>query len=257
MTAVTSASGTLFVPTNNTPLVAQTSSNANAIVTLTQTTATDTSNTVQLSGLSVQLAHSEALLESRESTLTRSQLAAYAAATEDKLGGYNYVAYRAAHNNDVPKTEDPVLLARAKQAKLFDAQRSQGSGSSVKNPFASLSARQLDDVIYDDSGTYTVNERQAAYFESFDRASAWASAVVAQLNRENDATGHYTGDALIEVLNHYNALSPIRQASYPANYASDLKIQIQQYSSLGETSIGSDSSGIQTLIEGLTKTQST
>lgn len=247
MSVVTSISGPLISQTSTNTSVAPTASQATA--TSTPTTATDTSDTVQLSGLSIQLAHSEALLESKESTLNRSQLAAYAAATEDQLGGYNNIAYRAAHNNDVPPTGDPVLLAKATQATLFDAQRSQG-GSSVKNPFASLSDRQLDDVIYDDSGTYTVNERQAAYFESFDRTSAWASSVVAKLNQENDATGHYTGDAFMDVLNHYNALSPIRQASYPADYASELKSQIQQYSG----SLGGDSSSIKTSIESLLKT---
>jgi len=64
------------------------------------------------------------------------------------------------------------LLARAKQATQFVADVEKG-GHSVVNPFSGLSDRQLDAVIYDDSGTYTVNERRAADFEVGNRNYTW------------------------------------------------------------------------------------
>lgn len=59
--------------------------------------------------------------------------------------------------------------------------------------------------------------------------SASVSQYAAKLQRENTTAGDYTGDAFMEALSHYNALSPIRQATYPVGYADELKSQIQPY----------------------------
>jgi hypothetical protein len=184
-----------------------------------------TSPVLQLSAFALQLTSSEALLTQRENTLSRSQLAAFATNTSEQLEGAAYEANRAAHDSEVPKTDDPQSLARAKLATQFVADAEKG-GNSVKNPFSGLSDRQLDAVIYDDSGTYTVNERRAADYEVGNRNYAWEKQVTAQGVAEYNGSGILT-DFFMAALSHYNALSPIRQSGYPANYADDLVSKIQ------------------------------
>jgi hypothetical protein len=197
-----------------------------------------TSPVLQLSAFALQLTSSEALLTQRENTLSRSQLAAFATNTSEQLEGAAYEANRAAHDSEVPKTDDPQSLARAKLATQFVADAEKG-GNSVKNPFSGLSDRQLDAVIYDDSGTYTVNERRAADYEVGNRNYAWEKQVTAQGVAEYNGSGILT-DFFMAALSHYNALSPIRQSGYPANYADDLVSKIQSNHNYRTNTSGGD-----------------
>ena len=79
-------------------------------------------------------------------------------------------------NAEVPNSDDPVRLARAKQATAFICGL-HGSNfeSHAKNPFAGLSSDDLSKIIYDDSGAYTINERSAALSEQQkQRYNYWA-----------------------------------------------------------------------------------
>lgn len=108
-----------------------------------------------LSSLSVQLSQSAALAAARDSSLSRKELGAKASELLSKISGDGYFANKKANDAEVPDTQDPVLLARASNATQFV----NGSG---KNPFAGMSSDQLSLIIYDDSGSFTTNERRAA-----------------------------------------------------------------------------------------------
>ena len=87
-----------------------------------------------------------------------------------------------------------------------------------------LSREQLALITYDDSGTFTVNERRAAFEESTRQEQAWRREVSDKAQQEYDSTGRMTG-FFKQVQAHYNSLSAIEQAQYPANYAA----QVQQH----------------------------
>ncbi|MGP9522900.1 hypothetical protein ACT3QU_15095, partial [Halomonas sp. AOP7-C1-21] len=127
--------------------------------------------------------------------------------------------HRAKYDAEVPDTDDPELLERAKQATSFVS----GRGS---NPFSSLSQDQLALVIYDDSGTFTANERRAAWLEGRAQETAWKQAVVARGQLEYSQTGKMT-EFFKEVLGNYNELPPIMQAQYPDFYAPRLEHLIE------------------------------
>lgn len=122
---------------------------------------------VSLSATSRQLAQSAIQAEQRDASLTRSQLADEASRLRDQFSGNTY--NEAAAVREVPDTDDPALLERAKQATEF----TQSHGRRGTNPFANLSDDQLTLVMYDDSGSYTTNERRAAYLEQTDRRQDW------------------------------------------------------------------------------------
>lgn len=181
-------------------------------------------STQTISTLARQLADSASRADARDSTLSRSELGDKAKTILNQIVGDAYFANKAKHDSEVPKTSDPELLARAKQATAYVNSAATGS-KSEKNPFAGLSREQLANIVYDDSGTYTVNERHAAWRESYDQEEAWRVKVCAQAMDEYNSTGKMT-NFFSSVLDYYNKLPAIEQAQYPDNYASDLKYKI-------------------------------
>jgi hypothetical protein len=61
-------------------------------------------------------------------------------------------------DREMPASSDPARLARAKQAMRFTYGLS-------PNPFDGLTREELNAIAYDESKTYTLNERRAAYAE--------------------------------------------------------------------------------------------
>ena len=177
-----------------------------------------------ISTLARQLAASASRAEERDRTLTRSELADKAKSILNQVVGDAYYANKARHDSEVPKTGDPELLARAKQATAFVNDASRG-GHSIKNPFSGLSREQLSNIIYDESGTYTVNERHAAWRESYDQEEAWRVKVTTQAMAEYNSTGKLT-NFFSSVLDHFKELPAIEQAQYPKDYATDLQSKI-------------------------------
>jgi hypothetical protein len=166
---------------------------------------------VSLSTTSRQLAQSAIQAEQRDASLTRSQLADEASRLRDQFSGNTY--NEAAAVREVPDTDDPALLERAKQATDF----TQSHGQRGTNPFANLSDDQLTLVMYDDSGSYTTNERRAAYLEQTDRRQDWKKSVVAAGMAEYKATGQ--NDKFFQnCIDYYEGLPPIEQAQYPVDY---------------------------------------
>ena len=185
--------------------------------------ATQTSSKQTISNLARQLAASASRAEARDKTLNRSELADKAKNLQGQISGDSYQANKKIHDSEVPKTSDPELLARAKQATEF-VNRSSNTGNE-KNPFSGLSRAQLSDIINDDSSIYTVNERRAAWMESSKQEEAWREKVIAQAIAEYNESGKLT-NFFSAVLDHFKELPAIEQAQYPKDYASDLQSKI-------------------------------
>lgn len=172
-------------------------------------------DTSSISSLSLQLSESAARASARDSSLSRKELGAKASELLSQISGDGYFANKKAIDAEVPDTDDPVLLARAENATQFV----NGSG---KNPFAGMSTDQLSLIIYDDSGSFTTNERRAALSESSDREQAWRQMVVANAMAEYNGTGKLT-KFFTAALEHYKDLSAIEQAQYPDSYEAKLQ----------------------------------
>jgi len=172
-------------------------------------------STSTVSNLARQLGEAAAHAEARDASLSRKELGQKATAQLDQITGYDYYLNQERHDAEVPNTDDPELLARAKQATSFV----NGSGS---NPFKVMSRDQLALIAYDDSGSFTVNERRAAWSEAYSQEEAWRQKVVAQAMDEYNRTGKMT-NFFKEVLAYYNELPAIEQAQYPDDYASRLQ----------------------------------
>tara|TARA_R110002012_G_scaffold995_5_gene4157 strand:+ start:230 stop:1012 length:783 start_codon:yes stop_codon:yes gene_type:complete len=172
----------------------------------------------QLSTLAQQLSDSALRAEERDASLDRKALGQKAEALLQPITR-DFHLHRAKYDAEVPSTDDPELLERAKQATSF----ANGRGS---NPFSGLSQDQLALIIYDDSGTFTANERHAAWQEDYDQRQVWKQSVVARGKLEYEQTGKMT-EFFKEVLGNYNELPPIVQAQYPDFYAPRLEHLIE------------------------------
>lgn len=183
----------------------------------------ESSCTQTISILARQLADSATRAAERDKALTRSELGNKARNLLSQISGDSYQANKEQHDREIPNTSDPELLARAKQATEFVNRKS--NGGSEQNPFACLSNDQLSNIIYDDSGVYTINERRAAWSEAYDRDEAWREKVCAEAMDEYNRTGRMT-NFFRSVLEYFNELPAIEQAQYPNDYASDLQSKI-------------------------------
>ena len=173
-----------------------------------------------------QLAASASRADERDKTLTRSEMADKAKSVLNQIVGDSYYANKTLHDGEVPKTTDPELLSRAKQATRFVNDAAKG-GQSVKNPFSGLSREQLSNIFTDESGSYTVNERQAAWRESCEQEEVWRRKVIAEAIAEFNSTGKLT-NFFGSVLDHFKELPAMEQALYPEDYASDLQSKIRR-----------------------------
>lgn len=182
------------------------------------------SATVSISAQGSQLAASLDRFQQMQRSLNRDQLAAKAGNTIDQLTGASYEANKAQHNAELPKTSDPALLARAKQATAYVNAAARGS-KAESNPFGGLSRETLNAVVYDDSGAYTVNERRAAYYEAYQQEESWRQAAVQKAMDEYHRTGKTT-EFHKSALEHFKGLQPIEQAQYPKDYAVQLQNRI-------------------------------
>ena len=127
--------------------------------------------------------------------------------------------HKAAAARQVPEPNDAASAKSAAAATAFVDRKG-------PNPFAGLSREQLSTISNDDSGTFTINERRAAFTQAYDEEQAWRTQVVAQAMQEYNTTGKMT-NFFKSVLGHFNTLPQLEQSQYPASYASDLDDKIK------------------------------
>lgn len=166
-----------------------------------------------------QLSEAQARADAR-SGLTFAQLAQKAAESLGQIKGEAYNARKQQHDSEAPRTDDPALLSRARQATDF-------LHGKAGNPFKGLSRDQLALVTYDDGGSFTVNERRAASQEADRQEFAWRQQAVRKAMSEYDSTGKMS-DFFSETLEHYKDLPAIEQAQYPEGYEAKLQNWLEQ-----------------------------
>lgn len=175
-----------------------------------------------ISLLAKQLSESALRSNRREQELSRDELAAYAQKQlyDFALDGYTFAKSR--HDLELPDTNDPEHLARAKQATNYVNQSISGNRN-AKNPFAGLSRDQLALIAYDDSGGFTINERRAAWCEGQRMKSEWSKGAVTRCQLESAQTASIPV-FLTEVLSFYRGLPKIEQVQdcYPGDYEAEL-----------------------------------
>jgi hypothetical protein len=181
-----------------------------------------------LSVIAQQLSASAERASERELSMSRDELAAYAVKQQSKFLFDGYNVAKARHDVEMPQTDDPEMLQRARLATEYVNSSSRGD-TDLRSPFPGLSRDQLLLIAYDDRGGYTINERRAAWCSSAQMEYKWASAAVARSQLESSATGKVPV-FLREVLDYYKALPMIEkvQDRYPRNYEAEMEAKIAE-----------------------------
>ncbi|WP_300759702.1 hypothetical protein [Janthinobacterium sp.] len=177
------------------------------------------SDTTVISTLASRLSRAESSTSANIQGLDHQALAARLNANIRDINYPLDAAHKEAAAQQAPQPNDAASARSAAAATAFI----DGRGA---NPFAGLSREQLAAITHDDSGTFTINERRAAYTQAYDEEQAWRTQVVAQAMHEYDTTGKMT-DFFKSVLSHFEGLPKLEQALYPEDYASDLQDKIK------------------------------
>lgn len=150
---------------------------------------------------------------------TKQQLKDMDINTSDLLAGNDYNSKKIKHDAEIPNTQDPALLERAKQATLY----ANGLG---KNPFSGMPRDQLELIIYDDSGSFTINERRAALYEESDQDYAWRRRVVDDYFENRNSPGK-AAEFYQTVLDYHRALPLVARSAAPEGYEAKLEEWIE------------------------------
>lgn len=94
-------------------------------------------------------------------------------------------------------------------------------------PFAGLSRNQLSLIVYDDSGAYTLNERESARLGVQQIDGAWTYKVITEGRLEKTMTGG-SPTFYRECLAHYRALPKIERAMHPVDYEATTLRRIEE-----------------------------
>lgn len=174
---------------------------------------------VAFSSFAQQLSEAASRASAREVSLTRQELSIRGKGIVNKIVGSDYWANRKIHDAEIPKTDDPLHLARARQSTAF-------INSEAPNPFRGMSREQLSLIDYDESGVFTVNERHAAWSEVYDQDQVQKRIIVAKMNEEYNRTGKVV-DSLRDVLKFYKSMPAIDRAiQIPEAYEAELQYKI-------------------------------
>lgn len=174
---------------------------------------------VAFTSLAQQLSEAAIRATARDSSMTRQELATRAKSLTDTTVGFDYWAKKKIHDAEVPNTDDPLHLARAQQATAY-------TNREGPNPFKGMSREQLSLIAYDESGTFTVNERHAAWGEAYDQDQVQRRILIAKMEDEYNRTGKIV-DSLLDVLKFYKSLPAIDQAmQLTPDYEAQLKSRI-------------------------------
>ncbi|USX27770.1 hypothetical protein NHH73_05630 [Oxalobacteraceae bacterium OTU3CINTB1] len=128
-------------------------------------------------------------------------------------------AQKAAAAKQLPQPSDAASTQSASAATAY----LEGNGA---NPFKGLSREQLSTIANDDSGSFTINEKRAAYRQAHSEEEAWRMQVIAKAVQEYESSGKLT-EFFKESLAHFMDLPKMEQARYPEDYASGLADKIK------------------------------
>ncbi|HEY0290051.1 MAG TPA: hypothetical protein VGC62_24095 [Pseudomonas sp.] len=175
---------------------------------------TDASDKPKLSILARQLSVSAMRAGVREKTMTHDELVKFAHAQIEKFSVNTKEMNDKKRALEVPGTDDPQLLIRARKATDYIAEMLAGDPR-ARNPFTGLSRDQLTLIAYDDGGDFTLNERRAAYEGIGDLERQWRHSTVEKGNVEQARVGR-APKFFTNVLEHYKSLPAIEKAlNYP------------------------------------------
>lgn len=208
-----------FITTRTSPEYSTSSATVNANAETRATTPAGSANSTKdratVTTLAGQLSDAALRAKASYGSHTKQQLKTMHHENFQRLTGREYNNNKTQHDTETPNTSDPTLLERAHMATRY-------VNNLGGNPFAGMPRDQLELIIFDDSGSFTINERRAALYEDYNQEQAWRKQVLAEYDIEKSSTGKGTR-FYQNVLDHYRALPSVAKSQYPDDYEAKLQ----------------------------------
>ena len=186
------------------------------------TTATDKAT---FSTLAAQLNESAARAQKRDAVMTHTELGQYGRNRINEFLIEGRTVNSGTRAMEVPKTNDPELLDRAREASAF-VTRTLAGDKNAKSPFENLSREQLNLIAFDDSASFTLNERRAAWQGVQKMDEDWRNVAINEGVIEQARTGKATR-FYNDALSYLKSLPAIERAvSYPKGAEAILEARI-------------------------------
>lgn len=179
-----------------------------------------TGDRTTITTLASQLSDAALRAKTTYANYTKQQLIDMSIDASHLLASSTYNNDKVKHDTEVPDTQDPALLERARQATYY----ANGLG---KNPFSGMPRDQLELIIYDDRGSFTINERRAALYENSDQEYAWRKRVVDDYFFNKNQPGK-AAEFYQTILDHYRGLPLVARSEAPDGYEAKLEKWIEQ-----------------------------
>lgn len=173
-----------------------------------------TADKATFSVLAVQLNESAARAEKRDAGMTHAELGQYGRNRINEFLIEGRTVNSGTRAMEVPKTNDPELLDRAREASAF-VTRTLAGDKNAKSPFENLSREQLNLIAFDDSASFTLNERRAAWQGVQKMDESWRKVAINEGVIEQARTGK-ASRFYNNALSYLKSLPAIEKAvSYP------------------------------------------
>lgn len=211
MSSILTLTDTTYTASAKSSLLISSASSISVVASNSSSGTTGTAQSTSQSGVdSLTLSDaSQAVLATSQSTVTdpfagktQAQLQAIRSEVMHELSQSDGVAGIAKDALQLPVPATAERLASAKMATTYI-----NSGGQTQNPFASLSRSALTAIIYDQSGTYTINERSAALGQQENNDSAFLTSA----SNQTAVTGNLSYI--------YTALQELNQQQLPVEKA--------------------------------------
>lgn len=178
------------------------------------------------STLASQLNESAARAAKRDAVMTFEELGQYGRERIKEFTQETPKANSGTRAMEVPNTNDPELLDRARAASAYVTRTLAGDKNAI-SPFEKLSREQLNHIAYDDSGAFTLNERRAAWQGVQKMDDAWRKVAIPQGDLEQIRTGK-ASKFYSEALSYFKSLPAIEKAvDYPKDAQAILESRIK------------------------------
>lgn len=168
-----------------------------------------------LSPLSRQLSECAGRAAIRDNTLTREEMKDVAKRVLGQLRSDRFTQADTSKIFCRSSGDDPALIERDRQAALYSISAVHGQNN-APNPFAGLSREELVLIVYDETDTFTTNEKYAAL-----RGVHQIELAARQAFGHRSQTGAFKDYPYLfhaEPLMHYRSLSLVEQAQYSDDY---------------------------------------
>ena len=208
------------------PVASETKSDTRLAVENAAKTEKNATDQASFSTLASQLNESAARASKRDAGMTHAELGKYGLSRISEFLSETPKANSYTRAMEVPNTIDPELLDRARAATAFVTQTLAGH-EDARSPFDKLSREQLNLIVYDDSGAFTLNERRAAWQGVQKMDDAWRKVAIAEGMIEQTRTGK-ASKFYQEALSYFKSLPAIERAvDYPKDAEAILEARIK------------------------------